>query len=164
MKRIVIEIPDKLWEAALSPEAKIKPYNVCHFCDFMSETCDGPNGLAMGEGRWVEWSTEAAKRKNKSRAAISEDAGVPIATFNSIMSGKTRDARYSTMQALTRAHIGGCWGKYPCHMVALIMNGKAEETPVSGMENQLRAEIAYLKRQAENQEKIIAALLKQNSK
>jgi len=49
-------------------------------------------------------------------------------------------------------------------MVALIMNGKAEEAPVSGMENQLRAEIAYLKRQAENQEKMIEMLLNRNIK
>lgn len=122
MKKIIIDMPVGLMDAAKSPEAKDKPYNVCYSCPALEDGCDGPNCLAMLYNRWVEWINALAKRKGLTRAVIAELANLSLATVNNALSGKSQDIKLYTAAAITKAVKGGSWGKYPCHFVALLMH------------------------------------------
>lgn len=150
MVKITFDVPRKMREAALSPRIQDAPYDLCGECPFHSVTCDGPNEFAMTVERWVSWSSKLAKERGMTRAQIAEDSGIPLATVNSIMSGRTEDPRHSTMQAISRAINSGCWGQYPCHFAALLINDELPEddSPVEDLAA-LRKELDEANRRVE---------------
>ena len=123
MGKVIINLPTGFRPAVENSDPD-KPYNVCLDCDFLKHTCDGPNMLAMDYPRWVEWANARAKQLRLTRAQIAERSNLPKSTLDSILSGRTQDIRASTMRAITQVLVGGCWGKYPCHLAALIMSGE----------------------------------------
>lgn len=123
MGKIVIKIPTDLRQAIGRADPE-KPYNICLDCEFLQESCDGPNMLAMDYPRWVEWANARAKQLRLTRAQIAEQANLPKSTLDSILSGRTQDIRASTMRAITKVLVGGCWGRYPCHLAALLMESE----------------------------------------
>lgn len=147
MKKIAFDVPRKMFQVAQQPGAKDTPYDLCLQCPFMNETCDGPNVLAMSNERWVEWANRRANQMDLTRADIAEQSGIPLSTINTVMSGRTKDARHSTIRDITRVLIGGCWGQYPCHFAALLLNGdQLEEESDQALElKHLREQVALLK-------------------
>ena len=124
MVTIRFKVPEKMFQTAQRPDIQETPYDLCFECPFRSVTCDGPNEQAMTMPRRITWFNRLGKERGITRAAVAELSGVPLAPINSIMTGRTPDPRHSTMQALSQAYSGGCWGQYPCHMAALLMQGK----------------------------------------
>lgn len=141
MKKVVITVPPDLRHAIEHNDPE-KPYDICLNCEFLRESCDGPNILAMEYVRWVEWANRRAKQLHLTRAMIAEQANLPKSTLDSILSGRTQDIRASTMRAITQVLVGGCWGQYPCHLAAILMN--SEELRVD-------EQIAELQRQLEEE-------------
>lgn len=123
MRKVVITIPPDLRQAIEKNDPE-KPYDICLNCDFLQESCDGPNILAMEYPRWVEWANARAKQLHLTRAQIAAQANLPKSTLDSILSGRTQDIRASTMRAITHVLVGGCWGQYPCHLAALLMSSE----------------------------------------
>lgn len=123
VSKMVVNIPSELMRAIDTTDPE-KPYDICLNCEFLQESCDGPNILAMEYHRWVEWANRRAKQLYLTRAQISEQANLPKSTLDSILSGRTQDIRASTMRAITKVLIGGCWGQYPCHIAALLMTSE----------------------------------------
>jgi len=121
--KVVINIPSGLRQAIEKTDPE-KPYDICLDCAFLQNSCDGPNILAMEYPRWVEWANSRAKQLRLTRAQIAEKANLPKSTLDSILSGRTQDIRASTMRAITRVLVGGCWGQYPCHLAALLMESE----------------------------------------
>ena len=121
--KVVISVPKELKNAIETSDPN-KPYNICLVCDFLSNTCDGPNFTAMEYTRWVEWSNLRIKGLGLTRAKVAEEANLPLSTLNSILSGRTHDIKMSTMRDITKVLVSGCWGQYPCHIAALIMNSE----------------------------------------
>lgn len=164
MKKIAFDVPKKMIQVAQQPGAKDTPYDICLQCPFMNESCDGPNILAMTNERWVEWANRRASQMDLTRAQIADASGIPISTINTVMSGRTKDMRHSTMRDLTKVLIGGCWGQYPCHFASLLINGQPlEDESDSVIEiNHLREQVALLKEEkreaAENHKRQIEFL------
>jgi len=127
MYKITIDAPKKMREIAQKDEAESRPYDVCLECPFFSDTCDGPNVLAMSWDRWVEWARIRLHQLGFTYEDWAEKSQIPISTIKSIMTGKTQDSRHSTIRELTRVLVGGCWGQYPCHFASLLMTGQIED-------------------------------------
>lgn len=152
MKKIAFDVPRKMIQVAQQPGAKDAPYDVCLHCPFISESCDGPNVLAMTNERWVQWANRRANQMELTRAEIAETSNIPLSTINTVMSGRTKDMRHSTMQAITRVLVGGCWGQYPCHLASLMITGaQLEDESEHAVEiTHLREQIALLKEEKQN--------------
>lgn len=152
MKKIAFDVPRKMFQVAQQPGAKDTPYDLCLQCPFMNESCDGPNILAMTNERWVEWANRRATQLGLTRADISESSGIPLSTINTVMSGRTKDMRHSTMRDLSKVLIGGCWGQYPCHFASLLLNGEhLEEESESALELiHLREQVTQLKEEKQS--------------
>lgn len=153
MGKVVITIPPGLRQAIENNDPE-KPYDICLNCAFFQESCDGPNILSMEYPRWIEWANSRAKQIHLTRAQIAERANLPKSTLDSILSGRTQDIRASTMRAITKVLVGGCWGQYPCHLAALLIN--SEELRVD-------EQIADLQRQLEEEKSKSAELRSQLS-
>lgn len=94
-----------------------KPYNICISCSKLGQSCDGPNFLAMSVERWCEWChlrRDFLKWKNQT---IADKSGISKASIDRFMSGDSKDLRISSMQAVTKALVNGCWGQSPCVLV-----------------------------------------------
>lgn len=127
MYRIALDMPKSMVEKAVDPNIKDRPYDLCLDCPSFSKTCDGPNILAMSNERWVEWANARMEQLGISRSKLAILSGVPEGTVISVLSGRTKDARFSTIRDMTKALVGGCWGQYPCHLSALMMNSELVE-------------------------------------
>ena len=127
MIKIAFDVPKKMMNKALDADISSRPYDLCLECPFISETCDGPNCLAMTEDRWVKWATARLSALRMTREKLAAISGIPLGTINSIFQGKTQDMRHSTMRELTKVLVGGCWGQYPCHFAALMIKGTVLE-------------------------------------
>ncbi len=102
-----------------SPETlEEKPYNICISCPRIGKTCDGPNFLAMSVERWCEWCRLRKEYLHWTNRIVADKAGVAKISVDRIMSCDVKDLRITTMQSVTRALANGCWGKYPCALVA----------------------------------------------
>ena len=102
-----------------SPETlEEKPYNICISCSKIGQTCDGPNFLAMSVERWCEWCHLRRDHLKWKNQTIADKAGVSKMSVDRIMSGDVKDLRITTMQAVTKALVNGCWGQSPCVLVA----------------------------------------------
>lgn len=126
MYNIHVDITKKMFEIATSND-KHKAYEICMNCPFMGDTCDGPNVAAMDYSQWAEWASAFAKRQELTHSTIAEVANLPKGTVDSALSGKNKDIRADTKRMITQAIVGGCWGKYPCHMAALLIDGVLDE-------------------------------------
>lgn len=121
-----VDAPKSMIDFCKTTEAKEKPYNICLKCPFIRESCDGPNILALEYHRWVEWSKDWIKQHKITRQGVADAAGLPLSTINSALSGTGYDIKTDTMRRITKALVGGCWGQYPCHLAAILMDGTAE--------------------------------------
>lgn len=127
MVKISFDVPKAMREIAKSPDIQEHPYDLCFECPFYTVSCDGPNERAMTMQRQVEWYKRLGKKRGITQEKAAEISGIPFNTLRSVMSGKTEDPRHSTMQAISKAYSGGCWGKYPCHFAALLINDELDE-------------------------------------
>ena len=137
--RIIVKVPADLRQAVSHADPE-KPYDICLNCDFLQKSCDGPNMLAMDYPRWVEWANNRAKQLRLTRAQIAEQSNIPKSTLDSILSGRTQDIRASTMRAITKVLVGGCWGQYPCHIAAMLI--ESEEVRVDDQIVALQSQIS----------------------
>lgn len=140
MSKIIVDIPPELLKS-IREGSQERPYDICLNCEFMGNTCDGPNAVAMDHSRWLEWVNKLFKKQGRTRAQIADAEQIPKSTIDSVLSGRTSDVRLSTFRALSRSAIGGCWGKYPCHLAALIING--EEIKVDERITELQAKLEH---------------------
>lgn len=152
MKKITFDVPKKMIQAAQTPGAQAEPQNVCLHCPFMGESCDGPDPLSMSGERWVEWISRLAAQLHITRQQIADRSDLPLSTVNSVLSGRTKDVRHSTMKAIHRAVVGDCWGQYPCHIAFLMLTGcQLEDESDSLVElNHLKERIAELKEEKQS--------------
>ena len=127
MVHMLLEVPRSMRDYSQSPEAREKPYNICLFCPSLCVSCDGPNILAMEYPRWVEWASQRMKARQLKYAELALASGLSLPTVKSALSGKGYDIRTETMREITRVLIGGCWGQFPCHLAAMLMEGQANE-------------------------------------
>ena len=141
MGKIIVKVPADLRQAIAEADPD-KPYDICLNCDFLQKSCDGPNMLAMDYPRWVEWANSRAKQLRLTRAQIAEQSNLPKSTLDSILSGRTQDIRASTMRCITKVLVGGCWGQYPCHIAAMLIEdeGVRVDDQILSLQNQLAAE------------------------
>ena len=155
MVNIRFEVPKKMRDIAEQVESQERPYDLCLACPFFRETCDGPNTLAMTTDRWIEWANTLSKMTKQTRAAIAEKSNIPIGTINSVLGGKVSDVRHSTMQAITKALVGGCWGRYPCHYASLLMDGSLGDNDEF---QELRSRLEETQKDLENARNALASL------
>lgn len=142
MVKITFEVPKIMREVAQTHDIQEHPFDICFECPFRGDTCDGPNEQAMSMPRRIDWLKRLGKKNGITREKAAEMSGIPLATINSIMTGRTEDPRHSTMQALSKAYSGGCWGKYPCHFAALLINGELQDGAPDTLETSVRLEAA----------------------
>lgn len=128
MAYIRIKVPEEMLKAAQMPDICDRPYDLCHFCPFPGETCDGPNCLAMLYQRWVTWIKEWIKKRGLTRALIAEQSNHPLSTIHYVLSGSAKDIKVSTMADITHVVMGKCWGRYPCHFAAMLLLGELDES------------------------------------
>lgn len=130
-------------------ETANNPYDICLDCPHRGKTCDGPNFFAMTHQRRVEWANALKKIRGLTNAQIAEQAvlpdgsKLPKATVDSVLSGRTQDVKTSTWSAILRVLIGGCWGQYPCHLAALLMEGEKGKSD-GAMVEELKKENSFL--------------------
>lgn len=139
--KIIVKVPADLRQAIAEADPD-KPYDICLNCSFLQKSCDGPNMLAMDYPRWVEWANSRAKQLHLTRAQIAEQSNLPKSTLDSILSGRTQDIRASTMRSITKVLVGDCWGQYPCHIAAMLIEdeGVRVDDQILTLQNQLAAE------------------------
>jgi predicted transcriptional regulator len=102
-----------------SPETlEEKPYNICISCPHIGKECDGPNFLSMTAERWCEWCHLRKDFLGWRNQKIADLSGISKVSIDRIMSGDVKDLRISTMQAVTKVLVNGCWGQSPCVLVA----------------------------------------------
>lgn len=135
MSKVTIDVPSDLLHGIQTTDPN-KPYDICLHCSFLEDSCDGPNIVAMEYPRWVEWASKLAQHRGLTRAQIADRSGLPKSTIDSALSGRTGDIRHSTLQAITRVIVGGCWGQYPCHLASLLMH--SEQLPEDSRLSQLK--------------------------
>ena len=145
MVKLTFDIPRRMKIAAQEIGTSGNPDAICFECPFRGDTCGGANETAMSMPRRVEWYKRLAKENNITRAQAAEISGIPLDTINSVMTGRTEDPRHSTLQAISKAYNGGCWGKYPCHIAALLIRGELEDD--SSDESKLRAQLESAQRE-----------------
>lgn len=149
MVHIQMEVPKSMRDYSQSPEAREKPYNICLLCPAVGITCDGPNIMAMEYPRWVEWALRLMRDRKMTYAELALASGLSLPTVKSALSGKGYDVRTETMRAITRALIGGCWGQFPCHLAALLMEDQAHEVEPSTLSSaereRMEAQMAQVK-------------------
>ena len=148
MRKFVLSVPKDMVEIAKSADIAEKPYNICLKCPYRGRSCDGPNCLAMEMPRLIEWNDSLAKTQGFTRAKTAERADIPLGTLNSIMTGRTPDPRHSTMQAITRANSGGSWGKYPCHLAAILMDKEMFEDSMVDEEEFAKHELQIVREES----------------
>lgn len=125
------------------------PYDICLECPHRGKTCDGPNFFAMTHQRRVEWCNALKKIRGLTNAQIAERAVLPDgthlskATVDSVLSGRTQDVKTSTWSAILRVLIGGCWGQYPCHLAAMLLEGEKAKGD-GAMVEELKKENSFL--------------------
>lgn len=135
--------------APVVSEGLDNPYDLCLECPYRGKSCDGPNFFAMTHQRRVEWANALKKIRGLTNAQIAERAVLPDgsklskATVDSVLSGRTQDVKTDTWAAILRVLIGGCWGQYPCHMAAMLLEGERSKGD-SAMVEELKSEIKYL--------------------
>lgn len=157
MQKIQISVPQNIYSTLIDGDFQGRPYDICLSCPYAGRTCDGPNFLAMSHDRWVEWCNLRAKKLNLSRAHIADMAGLSKATVDSALSGRVSDIRASTMAAILRVLMAGCWGEYPCHFASVFINGDAETLDTSSAVDAQR-KIDYLKADIAARDRRIAML------
>jgi len=124
MIKLIVEVPQEFVDYIQSTDFKDKPYDLCLQCPFDKKTCDGPDSGTMTYERWAEYMSARAKRDGLTHARIADAAYVSKGTIDSAFSGRGKDMRHSTMRAITQAVTGRDKGRYPCHLAALLMEGK----------------------------------------
>lgn len=135
--------------APVVSEGLDNPYDLCLECPYRGKSCDGPNFFAMTHQRRVEWANALKKIRGLTNAQIAEQAvlpdgsKLPKATIDSVLSGRTQDVKTSTWSAILRVLVGGCWGQYPCHMAAMLLEGERSKGD-SAMVEELKSEVKYL--------------------
>lgn len=138
------------------------PYDICLECPYRGKSCDGPNFFAMTHQRRVEWANALKKIRGLTNAQIAERAvlpdgsKLPKATIDSVLSGRTQDVKTSTWSAILRVLVGGCWGQYPCHLAAMLMEGEKNQGD-GAMVEELKSEVSYLQGRITFQDSQIAA-------
>lgn len=126
--------------AARQKDFEEKPYDICLDCPYLGESCDGPNFLGMSFRRWVEWCSERKKALGYTNAHIAEAANLAKSTVDNVFAGRGEDTRMSTMQAITKVLVGGCWGQYPCHYASVYMTGaESPEIRINALQKELDA-------------------------
>lgn len=165
MVKISFDIPKAMRDVAQSEDVNKHPQNLCFECPFRGVTCDGANEQAMTMPERIDWLKRLGKKNGITREKAALMANTSINTVNAIMTGRTEDPRHSTMMALSKAYNGGCWGKYPCHIAALLITGQLEESaPDPNSQTQLielehlRERVTYIK---EEESKKVAYLVKE---
>lgn len=135
--------------APVVSEGLDNPYDLCLECPYRGKSCDGPNFFAMTHQRRVEWANALKKIRGLTNAQIAEQAvlpdgsKLPKATIDSVLSGRTQDVKTSTWSAILRVLVGGCWGQYPCHMAAMLLEGE-KSMGDGAMVEELRKENIFL--------------------
>lgn len=161
MAKISFEIPDIMVDVANSEGILARPYDLCHACPFIGQSCDGPDCLAMRYERWVVWINEWARKRGLTRARIAEESEHPVSTVNYALSGSAKDIKVSTMADITRVVIGGSWGQYPCHFAALLLRGdiggESDQAGLAQLQKQLEAQAADAQRKIDYLREDVAA-------
>lgn len=150
MVKIEVDAPKSMIEFAKSSEAAERPYDICLHCPFIGISCDGPNVLSLEYKRWVDWALDWMGIRGLTRGEVALQAGIPLSTVKSALSGEGYDIRAETKRAITKVLIGGCFGQYPCHFAALLMAGEAQEAEadhVTATERERMAEQMLLLKQ-----------------
>lgn len=124
MYKIHLNLPKKMLDLAKAPDIASRPSDLCLECPFLSVSCAGPEFFTMVSDRWMQWANARAKKLGLTRQDIADRSGIPIGTVQSVMSGRTRDARHSTMCAITTVLIGENNDLPPCHLAHLIISGQ----------------------------------------
>lgn len=156
MVKLIVEVPQEFVDYIQSTDFKDKPYDLCLQCPFDRKTCDGPDSGTMTYERWAEYMSARAKRDSLTHAQIADAAYVSKATIDGAFSGRGKDMRHSTMRAITQAVTGRDKGRYPCHLAALLMEGK----DLNIFQEDLYDEVENLKKQHERDVEELKAELK----
>ena len=145
MVKLTFDIPRRMRIAAQEIGTSGNPEDICFECPFRGDTCSGVNETQLPMPRLIGLYKRLAKENNITRAQAAETARIPLDTLNSVITGRTEDPRHSTLQAISKAYNGGCWGKYPCHIAALLIRGELEDD--SSDEGKLRVQLEGAQRE-----------------
>lgn len=109
----------------------VKRYNECIICDHLGINCDGPNLTAIDTPRFCEWCKLLRDKRGYTNARLAEISGVSLATVERIMAGRSTGLNADTKSDIACALIygkarEGAWGKDPCAMISLGLNGADE--------------------------------------
>ena len=124
MIRINVDVPKSMIEIARDADKQHKPHEICLNCPFRHKSCAGPGITSMEYLDWVEWVNVLAKQQGLTHSIIAERKGLSKATVDSVLSGKNKDVRFSTIRDITMAVIGDKLGRFPCHFAAQLIAGE----------------------------------------
>lgn len=144
MVKINFDIPKEMIDAAQTAEIKENPHNLCFYCPAHTVTCAGTNEIALTSEQFVDRANRLAKIRKMTRANVAEDADLPEPTVVSVLTKRTLDPRFSTMQAISKSVNGGCWGTAPCYMASLLLSGQITLESVDVEETDLVTRVAEL--------------------
>ena len=103
--------------------------------------------MSLSVEKWAALINRVATQNHISRQQIADKAFLPLSTVNSVLSGRTKDVRHSTMLAITQVVMGEGFGKFPCYIAYLMLTGQQLEDESDSIAelNHRRARIAELK-------------------
>lgn len=144
MKIYKTYVPKSMEGVAKEATANQKPHEICLECPFRHTSCAGPGLLSMTYLDWVEWVNNLAKEVKLTHAMIAEKTGLSKGTVDSVLSGKNKDVRFSTVRDITGAVVGDGLSQFPCHFASQLINGEFSEAENQTEELQQELERALL--------------------
>lgn len=89
-------------------------YSECLTCVKLGNGCDGPNFMAMSPEMLVKWIGARMKAMNMTNQYLSDRAGVPKGTIDTLRAGRRVNFEFNTLQPILQVLVGASWGSDPC--------------------------------------------------
>lgn len=88
-------------------------FEKCIKCTRIGESCV-PNLMLLPFADLMQWCTKRQKHLEWTNQMLADNSNVPVGTINRIKAGEYGDCKYSTIQHIVIALIGGTTGEFAC--------------------------------------------------
>ena len=89
-------------------------YDKCIICIRIGESCI-PNLMRLPFHDLIQWCNKRQKHLGWTNQKLADTSNVPIGTINRIKAGDYADCKYSTIQNIVIALVGGTEDEFPCN-------------------------------------------------
>ena len=111
-------------------------FEKCIKCIRIGESCV-PNLMLLPFSELMQWCTKRQKYLEWTNQMLADKSNVPVGTINRIKAGEYGDCKYSTIQHIVIALIGGTTGEFACTDYIENLEQQAAKLSVVEAENEM---------------------------